>query len=454
MKLSPLAQSITALRLVALVMLALFLVMGRWHRAKVVDQDVISYYSYLPAAVIHQDMTMEYAVGDDFYADKVWGVIWKENSGPVQKYTMGLSWLYAPFFLMGHLSAKVLGYPADGYSTPYMFWLQLSGVAYLLLGLAWLRKVLLRHFSESVTARTLLLLAFGTNLTFYTLGQAAMPHVYVFALVSGLMWLSVRFHETGGWRLGLALGLVASLATLVRPNHLLLWLLPVCYGISGLAGLHDRLAFWKKHWYWLLIWPLMQAVVVLPQLFYWHLLTDRWVYYSYVDESFFWAAPLLGKVLFSFRNGWLVYTPLMVLALAGLPLLRRHARAWAGTAWVVLLLGSYIISCWWCWWYGGSFGMRVFIDFYPLLALGIGAVLTWLGGKAWGRGMRVAGWAALGFFVVLNLFQSLQYKNGAIHHDAMTARAYVRSFGSFYRPDGFDAYLQPPDYEAAKSGER
>jgi hypothetical protein len=108
MQFAQISKSTKAIWTIAVVSLALFFVLGRWHRGKVIDADVISYYSYLPAVVVHGDITMNYAPGNDFFADKVWGVTWKEGFGPVQKYTMGLSWLYAPFFLAGHGTALFL----------------------------------------------------------------------------------------------------------------------------------------------------------------------------------------------------------------------------------------------------------------------------------------------------------------------------------------------------------
>jgi hypothetical protein len=443
-----------AIWIIALVSLALFFILGRWHRGKVIDADVISYYSYLPAVVVHGDITMNYAHGNDYYADKVWGVVWREGFGPVQKYTMGLSWLYAPFFLAGHGSALLLGYEADGYSSPYKFWLQLSALFYLVLGMVWLRKVLLTYFSEAVTALTLLCLAFGTNLYYYTHGQAAMPHVYLFALVSGMLWLTIRFYAAPSWRSALFLGLICSLITLVRPNHILLWAIPMGYGLGSLAQVRERLRFWYRHFPKLLLFPLLQILVFAPQLLYWKHLTTHWLYYSYGDESFFWADPEVLKVWFSYRNGWLVYTPLMALAVLGLALLRKYARDFSLAVPAVFLLGTYVISCWWCWWYGGSFGQRVFIDFYPMLALGFGAVLTQV--QAWlkSKPLRIAALSLLGVLVLLNVFQTFQYSRGVIHYDSMTARAYWHAFGRDRRSPTQATDLEAPDYEAAKRGER
>lgn len=454
MRISALSPSRKTLSAIALVTVLLFLILGRWHRSKVIDQDVIQYYSYLPAVVVHGDITMRYAIGDPYYADKVWGIYWKEGSGPVQKYTMGLSWLYAPFFLAGHASALVMGYHADGYSEPYKFWLQLSAVFYLLLGLAWLRRVLLRFYSEGITAATLCVLAFGTNLFYYTHGQAAMPHVYLFALVSGLLWWTMRLYDAPTWKAALWVGCLCGLAALVRPSHVLLWLIPASYGITGLRSLWERLLLVRTHFLKFLLLPVVQVLIFLPQVFYWRLLTDRWLYYSYTDEQFFWGDPAILQVLGSYRNGWLVYTPVMVLGLAGLGLLWRHARQWALAVPLVFGLGLYVVACWWCWWYGGCFGQRVLIDYYPLLALGMAAIFTAVWKVLPRRELRWAAAGLLGFLVVLNLFQTFQFSRGVIHYDSMTAQAYWRAFGRDSRSPTQAQELLAPDYEAAKRGER
>lgn len=436
----------------ALVMVAMFFFSKVWIKGKPVDQDVVSYYSYLPAVFVHQDITMEYSLGDDYYADKVWGVIWKEGFGPVQKYTYGMSLMYLPWFLAGHLVALLFGVTADGYSLPYMFFLQISAVGYLFLGFTFLRKVLLRYFSDRVTGAVLITLLFGTNMFYYTMGQAAMPHISLFFLVSLLMHLTMRFYEEPGWRLALLLGLVGSIITLIRPNLLVFWLVPLLFGVYNGSTLVRRLKFMAGHFLKYFSWAGIGFLLLLPQLLYWHHLTDHWVYYSYGDEGFFFNNPQVWRVLFSFRNGWLIYSPLMVLGLMGLAGLWGKMKEWALPATLVFVLAFYVISSWWCWWYGGSFGQRALIDFYPLLALGIGWMLTqinrWVGRKQ----VRIALLAVGGIFLLHNLFQTLQYTRGVLHYDSMTASAYRATLFRLHKPDNFDALLAPPDYEAAKQG--
>lgn len=438
--------------LAAGLMLLVFFAGQRWEKGKVIDGDVVSYYSYLPAAFVYHDISMHYAVEDSFFQDKVWGVKWKDGFGPVQKYTMGMSVMYTPFFLGGHAAAHLLGYPVDGYSTPYRFALQLSAVFFLFFGLFFLRKVLLRYFSDPVTAIVLLLLVFGTNLFYYTAGHAAMPHLALFFLVSLLMHLSIRFYESPSWRFALLLGLTGSLITLIRPNHLLLWLIPVLYGIYNGATLRERFRFVRQNLPYYLSWPLIGFLVVLPQLFYWQHLTDHWIYYSYGEEGFFWGNPQVWRTLFSFRNGWLIYTPLMAAAVAGLVLVRRFAREWTIPVVAVFVISGYVISSWWCWWYGGNFGNRVFIDLYPLLSLGLASVVARLHHVTVQYWQKYALLGVAALFVLLNLFQTLQYTRGLIHYDAMTPAAYRAVLGRWDVPDNFESLLDHPDYDQALKG--
>ena len=432
-------------------MFVIFFASARWNTNKVVEADVVSYYSYLPAVFVYGDISMSYAIADTFFSDKVWGVYWKEGMGPVQKYTMGMAYAYLPFFLGGHVVAQVFDYPVNGYSKPYRFALQLSSLFFLLIGLIFLRKVLLRYYSDTITALILLLLTFGSNLFYYSLGQGPMPHVYLFCLISILLYCTIRFYEAPSWQYAILIGLIGGWITLIRPNHMMIWLIPALYGVYNGATLKLRLRlFWTEKWKFL-AWPTLVFLVILPQLFYWKYLTENWLYYSYGEEGFFFLHPQFLKTLFSFRNGWLIYSPIMVLGVIGLFRLRRYSPAFGLAIPLHFILSLYIISSWWCWWYGGNFGNRVFIDLYPMLGLGMGAILTGLGHRLT-PALRWAGLGIASLFLLLNLFQTLQYSRGLIHYDAMTPAAYRAIFGKLEAPPGLENLFEHPNYEKAKKG--
>lgn len=426
-----------------------FVYFAHWKKRPIIEQDVVGYYSYLPAMFIYQDPGMDVANGNPFFESRVWGVP-GPRGGLIQKYTMGMAVMYSPFFFTAHLLAGAWDYPSDGYSDPYRILLLFSGVVYGVLGLMMLRKLLLRWFSERVSALVMVGVAAGTNLNFYVINDAAMPHAALFFLVTLFAWLCLRFFDAPSFRRSLALGLCGGLIVLIRPNHLVLWLLPVCIGLAMEGGWKAKGEFIKSHGPKIMIWPLCVFLVFLPQMLYWHHLSGQWFYYSYGKEGFFWTHPQLVETLIGYRKGWLLYTPLMILAIAGMFVLKRYAKELRLALPVLLLVTAYILSSWWCWWYGGSFGSRAFIDLYGLLAVGIAAAFTFIIQKVrFGKFILIP---LVAFFILLNNFQSLQYSWGSLHHDAMTREAYWAIFLNPNPVPGYEQLLDHPDYQKALEG--
>ena len=96
---------------------------SKWKDRTVLKHDMYVYYSYLPATFIYHDLTFEFAgtlPPDD--KREIW-TLTAPNGGRVQKMTMGMAMLYAPFFGLAHLSAHLMGEPTDGYSWIYHFFI-------------------------------------------------------------------------------------------------------------------------------------------------------------------------------------------------------------------------------------------------------------------------------------------------------------------------------------------
>jgi len=421
---------------------------------RVIEWDAISYYAYLPAAFIHHDLSLSFADGYDG-PHKL--VVWPEK-GPEGKYviktTMGLSLIWMPFFLAGHVVALITDSDAGGYSEPYKFFLQVSALVFLLIGLIYLRKILLAYASDRITALVLASFVLGTNLYWYTLFQGTMAHVYSFALITAFIWYSMKWHDAGkqkAWpaaRLGLLLGLIS----LIRPTNLIIVIIPVLYGVFSTGDLKKRMFELFTGSRQMLLMGLMILAVWMPQMIYWKEMTGQWLYFSYgSDERFFFGDPAIIKGLFSWRKGLFIYTPLLLFSFAGIMALwfRRSPHALAITVFVPLNI--YIIFSWWCWWYGGGFGQRAFIDSYALMAVPAAALLT----AAMNGRMRLLKSVTLTFFLLLmslGIFNNLQYYHGAIHWDSMTGEAYRDSFGRLRPSVRFNDLLEAPDYEKAREG--
>lgn len=417
---------------------------------RIIMGDVVSYYQYLPALFVHHDVSMQFTrENPSFYKDHFW-VHRTEKGGLVGRMPLGMSALYAPFFLIAHAVAEPLGYRPDGFSAPYKFALVISCLFFVFFGLWFLRKALLTYFSEKETAITLLIIGLATNLFFYAVIEPPMSHAYSFSLVALLIWLVIRWYATGSWRHAILIGMVAGVILLVRPFNLLLLLLVFLWGIGTWDDLRNRLRFFLNRWPKLLVMALFALLVLSPQFIYWEITTGQFLFYSYDQERFFFDQPHIIKGMFGYRNGWLVYTPVMVFSLAGMILAFRKHRQLILPVAPVWLINVYLIFSWWCWWYASAFGLRAMIDSYALLAFPLTAFTAWIFRKH--ILIRTIYLTLIAFFIFLNIFQTHQYYKGAIHWGSMTREAYWDSFLRTEPSDRFKSLLKHPDYQLAKKG--
>ena len=418
---------------------------------RVIASDVISYYAYLPATFIEKDYKMHFL--NDPTRDYA-GVYWPEkapNGGFISKTSMGISMMYAPFFFMAHAVSEKLGYEANGFTTPYAFALIFSCVVCLLIGFLFLRKVLLKHFSDIVVALTLIIIGTGTNLYNYATLEAPMSHGYSFALFCVFLFLTEQWYTNQKWKTSIALGLVFGLIILIRPSNGLVVIVFLLFGIVKWENVIERLKLFWQNYQKIIAIILCTLIVWIPQLLYWKTITGDWFYYSYGGERFFFNDPKIFDVLFSFRKGWLLYTPVMILSLIGMGLLWKKNRQYFFPILIFFICNLYVISSWWCWWYGGGFGMRPLIESYAILAIPLATCLVWVGKQ------KIVLKCILSILVFAlyaqSLFHSIQYYHSAIHWGNMTKEAYFDSFWRVRHSGNFYSLLEEPDYEAAKNGD-
>src|SRR5262249_15066164 len=143
-----------------------------------------------------------------------------------------------------------------------------AGIAYLLAGLAVLRRILWRQFSDGVVLATLVGITWGTNLFHYGVFDGTFSHVFSFFLVCCWILIVERWWELEQptWRLSLALGIVAGLIVLVRHTNAIFLLVLLLYGVTGWADLRARSrSMWERR-KWLGAAMLIGLVTLVPQL--------------------------------------------------------------------------------------------------------------------------------------------------------------------------------------------
>jgi len=422
----------------------------RWQTERVIRWDVQEYYMYLPATFIYHDPEMKYLdtlkgpVRDHYWVGKSPTGKW------IGRFSIGMAIAYSPFFFFADAIANISGAPRNGFSQPYEFGLYICGFMYSLVGFLFLGLALSRFFNDKITALTLLCIGLGTNLFYYSTSEGAMAHAVLFCLCSVFLFATLAWHQRPGLGFIVLLCFSFGLIVLIRPSNIIISLVFLLYGVYNGVSFRQKMQFFRPH-----IWQLAAGLAILilmalPQLLYWKQQTGNLFYYSYSGERFFFGHPHIFDGFFSFRKGWLLYTPIIALGLIGFGVLRRYAKELFIPILVYVLLNIWVVLSWWCWWYGGGFGLRAFIESYAFLSLPLAALWRWAFEKGWLATTSVVIFAFL--CVKLNLFQSKQYREGMLHWDSMSKEVYMATFLKYEYIKDKDKMLIPPDYEAAKKG--
>ncbi len=382
--------------------------------------DGFSYYVYLPSWFIFHDpslaATARDCCGGEFPA---WTAVarWPGTRLWVNAHPIGVAVMQAPLFFVAHALTKWTNLPADGFSLYYQHAAGLSGLLATVIGLWVLGRFLCRHFTEPIVAATLIVITFGTNLFHYATFDSLYSHAYSFLLFSALLEVTGRWYDAPNRRMSLLLGAVAGLIILTRhTNALVLILFP-------LYGLMLRKPFWR-HRRWLLEATAVAALVIAPQLAIYYAATGRPLVSSYGDLRFNFASPRIFDVLFSVTKGVFFWSPILLLAVAGLVRLAvtgHSARAFVAPAALFVAVNTYLIASWWDWQFGGSYGHRGFVDSLPLFALGLASAFEW----AAARPPAAIGVAVISIAAVsLSVFQMLQYWHGILPFSGVTPDQY------------------------------
>jgi hypothetical protein len=131
------------------------------------------------------------------------------------------------------------------------------------------------------------------------------------------------------------------------------------------------------------------------------------------------------EVLFSFRKGWFIYTPIMLLAFLAFPFAKINA--FFITLIAYFLINLYIVSSWSCWWYADSFSQRALVPSYAFLSLALGGVIAKILSFK-NKGVKFGVLSVFALLVFLNLFQTWQLDKGILDTQRMTKAYYTSTF--------------------------
>ncbi len=412
------------------------------------QMDANGYYIYLPAIFIYHDLeNLGFVDQMPEQFDRKYFLYRNQGGGYLSKYAPGTAILELPFFLAGHFLAPVLGYEQTGYSPPYRLAIAISTLFFTCLAFWILAHILARYFSRGVVFATVILLLLGTNVFFYGVLQAGVTHNYLLFVFCLMLYFLDNWWREEKWQFFAFACACVGFSACIRPTEILFGLVPIGFLFlrwkqSGFS-VQKLIQFGKEIFSGILAF----GIFIFPIFLFWKFATGSWVAYTYEQEGFYFDRPSqIWYGLFGFRKGWFIYTPLAAMAFLGLPFLavKENLKPYFSAILWYLPINIFIVLSWYCWWYGGCFGLRAFIPTLGILAFPLALLLQEV------RKFRIGLIAFVLFFLLLNIFQSFQYQRQIMHMDAMTWKSYSFIFGKWKLSDEEkkkrDALLDYPDY--------
>jgi hypothetical protein len=380
-----------------------------------VNGDGVDYYSYLVSVFInhnpgHQDPS-------------AWFII-NTPTGTINVHTLGVSLLLSPFFFIGYLWALITGAELTGLSAPFQKMVCIGALTYVMLGLYFLKRLLLDlHFSDKITALTLTLVFFGTNLLNYAINEPSMAHVYSFALIAIFLFYINRLTQKFSSRYLYLAAASLALIILVRPVNVI-----VILAIPFFAGSFDAFRVFLKdllrHKRQLVISIVAFFSIVMLQPLMWYFQNQHFIQWSYKGNGFYFSDPHTLLMLFGFDSGFFIYTPLCFILLGGLiPLFSKNKFQFA-VLFLFLSFCFYLFSCYWGYTYFDGLGIRTFVDFYAIFSILLATLLTYVSSKR----IKWLVFPITGFAAFLNLIFCYQYNAGILPAAGMNSNKFSYIF--------------------------
>ncbi len=413
---------------IALLWISANLNFGKENWKEIVRTDGKGYYAYLPAVFIYDDLNFgfyEHIENEKYFNPKT-GYDYRSGAEGevISKYYCGTAVAQMPFFLVAHFTTSISGGDADGYSKAYMLSVAFATIFYLFLGLFFINKTLVLYsVADSWRAFSILAIVFGTNLFFYSVGEPSISHVYSFGFISLFVFLSKKYLLEGNTKQLPVIGLVLGMIVLIRPiNGLVLLIWPFLAG--DFENLKRRVVEVFQNYSKFILALVFFFGVVFIQLLYYKLATGSFWVYSYGEEGFNWTKPHFLDILFSYKKGLFLYTPLYLISFIGLFFIWKKSK-FESLSWLVFfVLITYVFSSWHMWWYGGSFSGRIYVEFLPVFVIPLAIAFQSMRSKIQKIGFSIL----IVVIILLCQVQTFQYRYYKIHWDSMTKELYWKEF--------------------------
>jgi hypothetical protein len=451
-----------------LFLLALFVASLPAVTARLYSSDEVEYFSYLRSLWFDHDVSFEneyryfydhrIAQTPDFH--QTFLELETATGRRINYGTIGCAILWTPFYAMADITTRVLrstGRPieADGYSQPYVsavaYGSAFYGFAAIVMAVAVTRRIIHRYEFSSGLAVWL-----GTPLLFYMYVAPPFSHACSAFAVALFVTVWLRVRRSWSPRGIVVLGLAAALMAMVREQDLFCALGPALdfalahvkgkgkrESASGPSEARSRRARASGGGAPRAVSNARPAIVAivggiafligyLPQLIAYQALNGFPRPSPLVTRKMFWHSPHALQVLFDAEHGFFFWTPLALLAVAGLILLIAMPRSVIGdnaetgdlrqiAACMLLMLATqvYISGAVESWTVAGAFGQRRFVAVTIFLVVGLAAFRGW---AADSRAARIATNVVIVLCVWWNLALTLEFGTSMMDRQKLELR--------------------------------
>ena len=383
-----------------------------------VQGDARAYFAYLPSLVLDGDLdlTNQFDVlrpeGDTVYPFGE-GI----NDYAANPFPVGPALLLLPGYLLGYwfnTLAAAAGFDTGnpGYGLGAVWGAVLCGIALAGAGAELSRRCTAQLVGPAFALPATLLIWVGTPALYYTMVSPLYSHAaawFAVALMFWLAWLAVR--NPSEWTRWLAAGAGAGFLVGIRLQDAPLALVSVALLLLSARQNHSLKRSGSA-------WLAGAVLGYLPQGLTWLTLHGEWIPRQNLGSPGTFSFSRLWAVLFSFgHEGWLTWTPLAALAVAGLVLKACTSRsstarlvAWSAVGGIVALV---IIDVVHPYGQGAAFGARRYVSVTPFLIVGLGQLIV-PANRA--DGLRRPVFAALIVLALTNLWLFTAYELLAIRH--------------------------------------
>ncbi len=421
------AKVIAAIGLLFAVAYACSLILFPKPNGRIVLGDALHHYVQLRSAVFDRDLHFrnEYVrmyglAGGEPGTEWVYGE--ETPTGHVRNLMpVGPALLWAPLFLLAAgvtfvVNGLGMSYPLDGFGRLFQATAGLSGVAAATLGVWLTFKACAEYVSARAAIWGCLTVWLASSAVYYSLISPTYSHAASLLAVSALWYAHIRMRDLNALRRHAVLGALCGAAALMRWQDAILLIVPAVDLLaarrSGMSLARMALAE--------IVTVAAAAAVFAPQMFVWTTLYGRLLAIPQGEGFMRWTTPALFQVLLSDWHGLLTWTPVIVLCLAGLPLLFRHSARTGIAATLFILISWYVNAAVADWWAGEAFGSRRFISCFPVFALGLAALI-----ERWSPSLEKLALAS-GVIVAHTFLLLVQYQ--AFMHGLRDVAPYPRGF--------------------------